>query len=123
MKSSIKLLLLMLPLFVVSAGCLHRPQNFYFGHYSEAEKFYSKGDYEKAIANYQAYRDENPEGNLAVIAEYYMAKSYQALGKNDEARMHYEEIRKSHPDLVWANFSEAQLKELSSPAETPAAEK
>lgn len=101
------------------SSCMHRSQNFYFGNYSEAERLYGKGQYEKAIEKYQAYRDENPQGNLAVIAEYYMAKSYQAIGKNEEAKVHYQEIVKSHPDLVWANFSETQLKELSQKAEPP----
>ncbi|HTL47269.1 MAG TPA: tetratricopeptide repeat protein [Verrucomicrobiae bacterium] len=99
-----------------SAACAHKAQNFYFGNYSEAERLYSKGQYEKAIEKYQAYRDENPEGNLAVIAEYYMAKSYQALGKKDDARKYYQEIAQKHPDLVWANFSNTQLKELETAA-------
>lgn len=101
-----------------STGCIRRSQNFYFGHYSDAERYYTKGEYEKAIEKYQAYRDENPEGNLAVIAQYYMAKSYQALGKTDEARAAYEQIKKEHPDLVWANFSETQLKELAASTDT-----
>ena len=99
-----------------SAACGRKSQNFYFGNYSEAERLYGKGEYEKAIEKYQAYRDENPEGNLAVIAQYYMAKSYQALGKKDDARRHYQEIAQKHPDLVWANFSNTQLKELDAPA-------
>lgn len=102
----------------LSSGCVRRSQNFYFGHYSDAERHYTKGEYEKAIEKYQAYRDENPEGNLAVIAQYYMAKSYQALGKTDEARTAYEQIKKEHPDLVWANFSETQLKELAGSTNT-----
>jgi len=94
-------------------GCAHKSQNFYFGSYSEAERLYGKGEYEKAIAQYQAYREENPEGNLAVIAQYYVAKSYQALGKTDDARQNYNDIIQNHPDLVWANFSKTQLQELS----------
>lgn len=120
MKKTFALLLLLIPALVTSTACVRRSQNFYFGHYSDAERHYTKGEYDKAIEKYQAYRDENPEGNLAVIAQYYMAKSYQALGKTEEARAHYEEIKTTHPDLVWANFSETQLKELSKLSETPA---
>ncbi len=120
MKKTAALLLFLFPVLMMSTGCIRRSQNFYFGHYSDAERHYTKGEYDKAIEKYQAYRDENPEGNLAVIAQYYIAKSYQALGKTEDARVNYEEIKKSHPDLVWANFSETQLKELSKIPETPA---
>lgn len=98
---------------ILSSCAARKSQNFYFGNYSEAERFYSKGEYKKAIEKYEAYREENPEGNLAVIAQYYMAKSHQALGEVDQAKALYETIVKEHPDLVWANFSQTQLKELS----------
>ncbi|MBU3759024.1 MAG: tetratricopeptide repeat protein [Candidatus Omnitrophica bacterium] len=104
------------------SGCLRHQRNFYFGHYSDAERYYAKGEYEKAIEKYQAYRDENPEGNLAVIAHYYMAKSYQALGKNSEARAAYQEIKAKYPDMVWANFSETQLKDLTESDSLPETE-
>ena len=90
------------------------PDNFYFGAYSEAEALFNRKEYEKAIQKYQAYVDENPEGNLSVISQYYMAKSYAAIGKVDEARAIYQKIVQSHPNLVWANFSDTQLKELNS---------
>jgi len=94
------------------AGCARHSKTFYFGNYSEAEKHFGKGEYEKAIDKYEAYIQENPEGNLAVIAQYYIAKSYQSLGKTDEAKTHYGNILKEHPDLVWANFSKTQLEEM-----------
>lgn len=99
---------------LVLSGCApKRTENFYFGKYSEAEKLYNAGQYEKAIEKYQTYREENPEGNLAVMAQYYIAKSYQALGKTDEAKKIFEEIKKNYPELPWANFSETQLKEMN----------
>ena len=121
-------LFLLLGISLLLVSCAHKKGNvdrFYFGPYSEAEKLYGKGDYEKAIVKYQAYIDENPEGNLAVISEYYIAKSHAALGHADQAKTIYQEIIEKHPDLVWAKFAETQLKELdgkSSPAplETPA---
>ena len=56
-----------------------------------------------------------------MIARYYMGKCYAAMGKPAEAKEIFQKITKEHPDLVWANFSEAQLKELNAaPAAAPA---
>lgn len=111
--SSLVLCLLVL----MAPSCAFRgSESFYFGHYSEAEQLYGKGQYEKAIEKYQAYIDENPEGNLAVISRYYMAKSHAALGHTEEAKKLYEQIAEKYPDLVWANFSKTQLKELEGAA-------
>lgn len=114
MKAKVSLAVLILLSTVLLSACARTrgPEHFYFGNYSEAEQLYSKGEFEKAIAKYQAYVDENPEGNLAVIAQYYMGKSYAALGQNEQARELYQKIAKEYPDLVWANFAETQLKEL-----------
>ncbi len=111
-------LLLLVILVCTSCAKGKGPEQFYFGSYSEAEKFYNKGQYERAIEEYQKYIDENPEGNLAVISQYYIAKSHAALGNFDQARKIYETIIQQYPDLVWANFSRTQLKELDKQAAT-----
>ena len=97
---------------MLAVGC-KSSSSFNFGAYSEAEKFYEKKKYEKAIVKYGEYLRENPDGNMAVISYYYTAKSYDALGQLDKARELYEKIAKEHPSLVWANFSKARLEELS----------
>ena len=102
-----------LGLALIVTSCARGPENFYFGEYSEAEALYNQGAYEKAIQKYQGYIDENPEGNLAVISLYYIAKSHAALGHSTEAERLFQKIITDYPDLVWANFSETQLKELS----------
>ena len=103
-------------LFLIVAGiglsCAKRPATFYFKGYSEAESLYNKGEYQKAIEQYQAYIDQNPDGNLAVISQYYIAKSHAALGHVEEAKGLYQKIVKEHPNGVWANFAETQLKDL-----------
>lgn len=101
------------------ASCAHRQETFYFGDYSQAEALYNRGEYEKAIQKYQAYMDQNPEGNLAVIARYYIAKSHTALGRTEEAKRIYQRIVEEKPDVIWANFAETQLKELEAPPENP----
>ena len=99
-------------LFLLALTSCRSNPSFNFGAYSEAEKFYEKREYGKAIAKYEAYVRENPEGNLAVISYYYMAKSYEGVGNVDKAKELYEKITQEHPRLVWANFARARLQEL-----------
>ena len=113
--SAFKRIFILLLAAVILSGCLHRGHregDYYFGSYSEAEIFYNRKEYQKAIQRYQSYIDENPEGNLAVISQYYIAKSHAALGHTDEAKAIFQKILKEHPEMVWANFAEGQLKEL-----------
>ena len=113
-----KISILLIAACIAISGCARifpkGPDRFYFGAYSEAEAAYNHGDYQAAIDNYSAYIAENPDGNLAVIAKYYMAPSYANLGQTDKARSYYTEVIQKNPDLVWAKFSEAQLLELNS---------
>ena len=88
------------------------PARHNFGSYSNAEKFYAEGKYEKAIESYQKYIDEQPEGNLAIISQYYIAKSHVALKHNKEAKSGFEGIVQQHPELIWAELSKEQLKTL-----------
>ncbi len=106
------ILLLICSAVIVSCARNKGPERFYFGNYSEAEKHFNKGEYKDAIVKYQAYLDENPEGNLAVISQYYIGKSHAALGNNDEAKAIYRQVINAHPDLVWAKFAQTQLQEL-----------
>ena len=95
------------------AGCRSTPA-FNFGVYSQAERFYEKKQYSKAIAKYEEYVRENPDGNLAAISYYYTAKSYEGLGEREKAREIYQKIAKEYPNVVWADFATARLKELGS---------
>ena len=94
-------------------GC-HTESSFHFGAYSEAEKFYEKKEFEKAIIKYEQYIHENPGGNMAAISLYYMAKSHEALKHWDEAREIYEKIVKEQSGPIWVDFAKARLRELSS---------
>lgn len=118
---NLSLHILLLVTILSFSACARNPEKFYFGSYSEAETLYRKGDYDRAIQKYQAYTDENPEGNLAVISQYYIARSHAALGHKDEASSIFQRIIKDHPETVWANFSETQLKQLEVAAPQPAA--
>ncbi len=97
---------------VFLSGCLRGPSRHQFGDYSNAEKFYAEGKYEKAIDSYSKYIDSHPEGNLSIIAEYYIAKSYAELNKVAEARSGFQAIASKYPDLIWAELSKEQVKAL-----------
>lgn len=110
-------LLLLIPVIsLTSCSRFHKPfrgpEHYYFGTYSEAERYYNKGEYDKAIAKYKAFLNEKPEGNLAVISQYYIGKSYAAMGQPAEARKIFKKLVKDYPDMVWANFARNQLKEM-----------
>ena len=102
---------------LVFASCATGPSNRSFGPYSDAEAFYKKGDYSKAVEKYQEYLAANPQGNLAAIAEYYIAKSYIASGDTAKAREGFERVARKFPGTSWAEFAKEQLAALHSAAE------
>ena len=102
-------LILVLPVFLI--GCSHFTETD-FGHYSKAETFYTKGDFRKAIAEYGEYLKLEPQGNMAIIAHYYTAKSQAALGNTGAAKTGYENVIKKYPASDWASFSKKQIEDL-----------
>lgn len=103
---------------VILASCASRSPKYSFGPYSEAETFYKKGNYSKAIEKYQEYLAANPQGNLAAIAEYYVAKSYVASGNPEKAREGFKLVLEKFPGTSWAEFSKEQLEMLQGTAQT-----
>jgi len=97
---------------IIFCGCLHMPARHDFGNYSNAERFYSEGKYEKAIDSYQKYINEQPDGNLTIIARYYISKSHVALKQTDKAKSGFQSIIQQYPDLIWAELSKEQIKNL-----------
>jgi len=94
------------------ASCASSSSKHCFGPYSEAETFYGKGNYSKAIGKYQEYLSKNPQGGLAATAEYYIAKSYAASGDAAQARKTFERVVVQYPQTSWAEFSKEQLETL-----------
>lgn len=117
MKRFKGILILALSLFL--ANC-HSAPSFNFGAFSEAERLYEKKEYPKAIAKYEEHLREHPEGHLAVIARYYTAKSYEALGQGHEAGKIYRQIVKDEPKLIWASFAKTRLEEMAKESRTTA---
>ena len=103
---------------IMLASCSFRSSKHVFGPYSEAEDFYKKGDYPKAIEKYREYLAGNPQGNMAAIAEYYIAKSHVAAGDMAKARESFERVITRFPETSWAEFSKEQLKNLQGTAKS-----
>ena len=103
-------------LFLVLFVSCQSTGSFHFGSYSEGERLYEKREYGKAIAKYEEYIRDHPEGNMAVISQYYMARSYEELGQAEKAREIYEKIVKEKPQLIWASFSKTRLEEIKKQA-------
>jgi len=95
------------------ASCSFGSSQRAFGPYSEAETFYRQANYPKAIKKYQAYLALYPQGNLAAISEYYIAKSYLASGDKAKARENFERVIEKFPKTSWAAFAKEQLETLS----------
>ena len=100
------------------ASCASSSPKYSFGPYSEAEVFYKKGNYPKAIEKYQEYLTTHSQGNLAAIAEYYIAKSYAASGNKDKACERFKKVSENFPGTSWAEFSKEQLEMLQGTAQT-----
>ncbi len=98
---------------VMFASCAFHSPKYSFGPYSEAENFYKKGNYPKAIEKYQEYLASAPRGNMAAIAEYYIAKSHLASGDTAKAREGFDRVVTQFPGTSWADFAKEQLETLS----------
>jgi outer membrane protein assembly factor BamD (BamD/ComL family) len=101
---------------VMLASCASNAPRHSFGPYSDAETFYKKANYPKAIEKYQEYLATHPQGNLAAIAEYYIAKSYAASGNRDKACESFKQVVEKFPGTSWAEFSKEQLDMLQGSA-------
>ena len=103
---------------LIFASCASCPSKNAFGPYSEAETFYGKGNYSKAIEKYGEYLSKNPQGSLAAVAQYYIAKSYIASKDSAKARASFEQVVKQYPQTSWAEFAKEQLKSWDEKAQS-----
>ena len=100
---------LLFPMLVSSCASFQKSR---YGSYAEAEKAFSRGKYEKAITGYRDYLEQNPGSGMAVIAEYYIGKSYAAMGRIGEAEKAYRDVIEKYPQSSWADFSQKRLNEI-----------
>ena len=113
---TVRLFVVVALLGVMFASCAFHSSRRSFGPYSDAEAFYKKGDYPKAVEKYQEYLAVNPQGNLAATAQYYIAKSYAVSGDMAKACENFEQVVKQYPGTSWAAFAKEQLEKLQGAA-------
>jgi len=82
-------------------------REFYVGH-----SYYKKSAYPAAIARFEGVVQDYPETPVAEKAMYYLALSYQGLGKSDKAKQSLKELLEKYPDT---QYRQEILRLLSSP--------
>jgi TolA-binding protein len=89
----------------------------------EVQAFYEKGKYEKAMTAGQKFLDEHADHLFTEAIHYYMGTSAAKLGKQDEAKSHFETIVQHNPNGNWAQLAKLNLEEMgvSSTPSAPAA--
>jgi TolA-binding protein len=60
--------------------------------FNSAEQICLSGNYEKALVALQSYLDTYPHGVSRYKADFYMAESYRALGKREQASDCYQKV-------------------------------
>ncbi len=78
--------------------------------FGSAEQIYLSGNYQKALAALQSYRENYPAGKNVCKSDFYMAESYRNLGKYEQACDCYEKViadgSGAFVELSMLNFSD-----------------
>ena len=61
-------------------------------YFNSAEQVFLSGNYAKALVSLQKYLETYPDGSKAANARFYMAESYRALGRKEEACDSYAQV-------------------------------
>lgn len=69
-----------------------------------AEKFYSRGEIDKAIEQFNNYRKDFPQGAFTLNSHYYLGSSYYKKGMYDKAIGHLQEVIE-YPDNKFSEVS------------------
>lgn len=80
--------------------------------FGQAENYFDKKEWRKAILNYQKFRDRNPKSKNFPEATYKIGVSFQELGMKDEARTFFDEVVSKFPNSSEAKKARTRLKSL-----------
>ena len=77
--------------------------------FNSAEQIFLSENYQKAITSLQSYKEKYPKGANVYKADFYIAESYKALGKKEQACDSYKAViaggQGSFVELSMLNFS------------------
>lgn len=82
--------------------------------FNSAEQVFLSENYQKALVSLQSYLDKYPSGKCVYKADFYMAESYKALGKAEQACDLYKKVIEkgegSFVELSILNFADLSYK-------------
>ena len=73
------------------------------------KKFFKNKSYEMAVAEFQKYRNENPNGKHYLEATFYMGQAFEKLKMPVEANIFFQEIVKTSSDTLWAMKAKKEI--------------
>ena len=73
--------------------------------FNSAEQLFLSGNWERAIASLQAFKQEYPASTMTAKADFYLAESYRGQGEKERARDYYSQV----VELADTTFSETSM--------------
>lgn len=81
--------------------------------YEQAEEYFGKKEWKKAILSYQKFAEEFPKSKLVPDAKYKTGVAFQELGLKDEALAFYEEVNVQYPQTLAGKKSKIRMTSLT----------
>ena len=80
--------------------------------YDKGKREYRRGDYVDAIGYLKKAAYECPESDMTQVSMYFLGKSYQMAGKNDQAIETYNELVDKYQSGQWVAWAKNDLKSI-----------
>ena len=80
--------------------------------YDDGQRAYVKNDFESAITHFENVTRNYPDSPITEVANYYLAKSFQAKGNNTKAISAYQSLISKYLSGYWVDLARKELKAL-----------
>lgn len=81
--------------------------------YGLAKQYYHRGQYNKAIENFEKFIEENDDSSIYEVALYYLAKSYKNIQDNRNAFLTYQKLISNKGDSFWVTLAREDMGEIA----------
>jgi TolA-binding protein len=81
-------------------------------YFQDAEEYFAKKQYKKAVVLYQKYRDKSPNGADVAEATLKIGLCFQEMKMIKEARVFFDEVVEKHHKSKYAKIAQARLAQL-----------